>query len=134
MARHHNILEEDLPSQSDRERDRLRIEKAITEYFNRGGSIQRVEADQRVNDPSFIINAEKTALLKAGTESQKQKKANALSDTELARLLRAHCTAGSSLFSAAASLNQTRKRCEAIARRYQIPFRSAAFGNARARS
>lgn len=74
MARHHNILEEDLPSQSDRERDRLRIEKAITEYFSRGGSIQRVEADQRVNDPSFIINAEKTALLKAGTESQKQKK------------------------------------------------------------
>ncbi|KWS59042.1 hypothetical protein [Pseudomonas amygdali] len=134
MARHHNILEEDLPSQSDRERDRLRIEKAITEYFSRGGSIQRVEADQRVNAPSFIINAEKTALLKAGTESQKQKKANALSDTELARLLRAHCTAGSSLFSAAASLNQTRKRCEAIARRYQIPFRSAAFGNARARS
>ncbi|WP_122221916.1 hypothetical protein [Pseudomonas syringae group genomosp. 3] len=126
MARHHNILEEDLPSQSDRERDRLRIEKAITEYFNRGGSIQRVEADQRVNDPSFIINAEKTALLKAGTESQKQKKANALSDTELARLLRAHCTAGSSLL--------TRKRCEAIARRYQIPFRSAAFGHARARS
>ncbi|MFO3664460.1 hypothetical protein ACI6Q8_27355, partial [Pseudomonas amygdali pv. sesami] len=66
MARHYNILEEDLPSQSDRERDRLRIEKAITEYFNRGGSIQRVEADQRVNAPSFIINAEKTALLKAG--------------------------------------------------------------------
>ncbi|WP_117144001.1 hypothetical protein [Pseudomonas coronafaciens] len=134
MARHYNILEEDLPSQSDRERDRLRIEKAITEYFSRGGAVQRVKADQRVDERSFIINAEKTAQLKAVPAPNAQKKANMLSDTELARLLRAHCTAGSSLASAAASLGQTRKRCEAIARRYQIPFRSAAFSNAGART
>ncbi|WP_117146058.1 hypothetical protein, partial [Pseudomonas coronafaciens] len=97
MARHYNILEEDLPSQSDRERDRLRIEKAITEYFSRGGAVQRVKADQRVDERSFIINAEKTAQLKAVPAPNAQKKANMLSDTELARLLRAHCTAGSSL-------------------------------------
>ncbi|GKQ47283.1 hypothetical protein [Pseudomonas syringae] len=132
----YHTTEEDLPIQSDREKERLRIdiEKAMADYLSRGGSINLVEATQRSREPSFIINAEKTAQLKGSTESQKLKKANALSDTDLARLLRAHCTAGSSLASAAASLSQTVKRCEVIARRYQIPFRSAAFTKARARS
>ncbi|EPF65637.1 hypothetical protein [Pseudomonas syringae] len=132
----YHTTEEDLPIQSDREKERLRsdIEKAMADYLSRGGAINQVEASQRSSDSSFVINSEKTAQLKADTSTHGRKKTNDLTDTELARLLKAHCTAGASLASAAATLNQTRKRCEAIARRYQIPFRSAAFTKARARS
>ncbi|EGH19939.1 MULTISPECIES: hypothetical protein [Pseudomonas syringae group] len=134
MARHYNILEEVLPTPSDRERDRRRIEKAITEYFSRGGSVQRVKADQHVNDPSLLINAEKATPLKEWPAPRAKKESTVLNETELARLLKAHCTAGSSLASAAATLGQTKKRCQTIARRYHIPFRSAAFSKTRART
>ncbi|KAA8691311.1 hypothetical protein [Pseudomonas caricapapayae] len=130
----HHSTHDDLPTQTQRERERLRLEKAVSEYVSRGGCVHEVRASHRSSEPSFILNAKKTAQLKADTGAQTRKPANALSDTELARLLKAHCTAGSSLASAAASLSQTRKRCEAIARRYQIPFRSAAFSNERART
>ncbi|MDU8358508.1 hypothetical protein [Pseudomonas syringae group sp. J309-1] len=140
MTLDQNSTAEDLPTQSDREQDRKRIEKALADFLSSGGSIYQVESNQRSSPPTFIINAEKAAHLKSGAASvlaadvKVQTPAKALNDTELSRLLRAHCTAGASLASAATTLNQTRKRCEAIARRYQIPFRSAAFSDARARS
>ncbi|NVL40199.1 hypothetical protein F2S70_24120, partial [Pseudomonas syringae pv. actinidiae] len=58
----YHTTEEDLPVQSDREKERLRsdIEKAMADYLSRGGAINQVEASQRSNDSSFIINSEKT--------------------------------------------------------------------------
>ncbi|MEE4124056.1 hypothetical protein [Pseudomonas viridiflava] len=129
---YYHRTDEDLPLQSDRERERLRIEQAMAEFLSRGGAIHTVAPSKRSTESNFIINAEKTAQLKANAASQAKKKADVFTDTELARLLRAHCTAGASLQSAAGILNQTIKRCELIARRYQIPFRSAAFSKSRA--
>ncbi|MEE4742742.1 hypothetical protein V2K00_11745 [Pseudomonas alliivorans] len=130
--KYYNRTDDDLPLLSDRERERLRIEQAMAEFLSRGGSINTVPSSKRSTEPNFVLNPEKTAQLKASPASQEKKKPDVFTDTELARLLKAHCTAGASLQSAAGILNQTIKRCEVIARRYQIPFRSAAFSKSRA--
>ncbi|HEY0290309.1 MAG TPA: hypothetical protein VGC62_25440 [Pseudomonas sp.] len=133
----HHSTEADLPTHTQRDRERLRIESAMAEYLKLGGSIQEVEATHRASKQAFVINTEKAAKLlseQPGESSSKQppatKKvefAHSISDVDLSRLLKAHCLAGKSLADAAAKLNETVKRCEDLARRYQIPFRSRAF-------
>lgn len=129
----HHSTTDDLPTQTQRDRDRLKLEKAMSEFFNRGGCVHEVQSNHRLSEQAFVINPEKAAQLLSGNGERLEARQD-VSNIHLSRLLRAHCKVGATLADAARILNQPIERCEALAKHYLIPFRSSSFRSKKARS
>ncbi len=112
---------QDLPTCTDRERDREKLSKALDDYLAKGGRVVEVATSERsASGPSFVISAQREEIrLQAEATSAK-----VVSDEDLVRLLRARALLGDTLRTAAKRLQQPLKRCHDLARAHRLPFKA----------
>ncbi len=116
----HHTPEQDLPSHTDRERDRQRLDAALNDFLAKGGQVVEVKPTERAaSGPSFVISAQREEL----RQIAEAKPATEASDEDLVRLLRARALLGDTLRTAARRLQQPLERCHALARAHRLPFK-----------
>ncbi|QNR00094.1 hypothetical protein BGI51_21990 [Pseudomonas oryzihabitans] len=116
----HHTPEQDLPSHTDRERDRQRLDAALNDFLAKGGQVVEVKPSERaVGGPSFVISAQREEL----RQLAEAKPATEVSDEDLVRLLRARALLGDTLRTASKRLQQSLERCHALARAHRLPFK-----------
>lgn len=116
----HYTAEQDLPSYTDRERDRQRLDAALNDFLANGGQVVEVKPTERAaSGPSFLISAQREEL----RQLAEAKPTTEASDEELVRLLRARALLGDTLRTASRRLQQPLDRCHALARTHRLPFK-----------
>jgi len=116
----HHTPEQDLPSYTDRERDRQRLDAALNDFLANGGQVVEVKPTERAaGGPSFVISAQREEL----RQIAEAKPATEVSDEDLVRLLRARALLGDTLRTASRRLQQPLERCHALARAHRLPFK-----------
>ncbi|MBA1256949.1 MAG: hypothetical protein E7H60_20300 [Pseudomonas oryzihabitans] len=116
----HHTPEHDLPSHTDRERDRQRLDAALNDFLAKGGQVVEVKPTERAaGGPSFVISAQREELRLLA----EAKPATEVSDEDLVRLLRARALLGDTLRTASKRLQQPLERCHVLARAHRLPFK-----------
>lgn len=116
----HHTPEQDLPSHTDRERDRQRLDAALNDFLAKGGQVVEVKPTERAaGGPSFVISAQREEL----RQLAEARPATDVSDEDLVRLLRARALLGDTLRTASKRLQQPLERCHALARAHRLPFK-----------
>lgn len=116
----HHTPEQDLPSHTDRERDRQRLDAALNDFLAKGGQVVEVKPTERaIGGPSFVISAQREEL----RQLAEAKPATGVPDEDLVRLLRARALLGDTLRTASKRLQQPLDRCHALARAHRLPFK-----------
>jgi predicted component of type VI protein secretion system len=116
----HHTPEQDLPSHTDRERDRRRLDAALNDFLAKGGQVVEIKpTEHAAGGPSFVISAQREEL----GQLAEAKPATEVSDEDLVRLLRARALLGDTLRTASRRLQQPLDRCHALARTHRLPFK-----------